>query len=300
MQLAVLRYFLEVTEQGSVRSAADKLNITASAISRHIAVLENMIGSPLFERKPRGMVLTDEGEILAKYARRMVGNMDLVKSAVEEIKGLRRGIIRISAIEATASSILYPAIREFMSTHTDITCEVEIVSRDNIDVAHTLFRGEADIGILYKFNQNVDMDYLAEFSTPIMLIVASNHPLARREMVTVHDLERLPVCGLAPTTYTRRIIDQALQPLGIKLDYILTVNSVEMAKEFARTGVGATILTEISVRRECMNGSLVAIPVDEWSLLHLRSAICSFRGAELTKAARAFVDVLAGYCKRPN
>ena len=300
MQLTVLRYFLEVAEHGSVRSAADSMNITASAISRHIAILEKSVGSPLFERRPRGMVLTEEGKILSKYARRMIGNMDLVKSAVDEIKGLRRGVVRVAAIEAAASSIVYPAIREFVATYTDINFEVEIISRDNVDVLHSLFRGEADIGVFFKLNQNADVRYLAEFETPIMLVVSPNHPLAKRAIVSVEDLRGLPVGGLSSCTYTRRITDQALNPFGIKLDYTLTVNSIQLAKEFARTGAGVTILPEIAVRRECAHGSLIAIPVNEWSMLHMRSAICCFRDAVLSKAAHAFVGTLNTYCGRPN
>lgn len=300
MQIAVLRYFLEVAERGSVRSAADSMHITASAISRHIAILEKSVGSSLFERRPRGMVLTEEGKILFKYAQRMVGNMDLVKSAVEEIKGLRRGVVRIAAIEAAASSIVYPAIREFIVEHSDISFEVEIIARDNVDVLHSLFRSEADIGVVFKLNQNADVRYLAEFETPIMLVVAPGHPLADRKVISVNDLKGLSIAGLAPTAYTRRMIDQALHPFGIRLEYTLTVNSIEMTKEFARTGTGVTILPEIAVRRECINGSLVAIPVNEWSLLHMRSAICSFRNTDLSKAVRAFLPTLNSYCSRLN
>jgi DNA-binding transcriptional LysR family regulator len=300
MQITVLRYFLEVIEQGSVRGAAERMNITPSAISRHIGILERTVGAPLFERKPRGMALTVEGEILSKYAKRMVSNIDLVKSAVEEIKGLRRGVIRIFAIEAVASNILYPAIREFLSLHPGISFEVEVIARDNSDVLHALLRDEADIGIMYKLNLNPDIDYLCEFETPFSVIAAPDHPLALLSSLSVRDLDGHVLAGLSPSSATRRVTEEAMRSAGVKVDYTMTVNSFEMAKEFARTGVGVSVLPEIAVRREQEAGTLVAIPVTEWSLRHIRCAICTHSGNVQTKAAKAFLDTLRMHTGKPH
>lgn len=300
MQITVLRYFLEVIEQGSVRGAAERMNITPSAISRHIGILERTVGASLFERRPRGMTLTAEGEILSKYARRMVSNIDLVKSAVEEIKGLRRGVIRIFAIEAVASNVLYPAIRDFLSTHSGISFEVEVIARDNNDVLHALLRDETDIGIMYKLNLNPDIDYLKEFETPFAVVAAPSHPLASKESVSVRDLEGHVMAGLSPSSATRRITEEAMRSAGVKVDYTMTVNSFEMAKEFARTGVGLSVLPEIAVRREREAGTLKVIPLTEWSLRHIRCAICTHSGSIQTKAAKAFLETLPLHTSKPH
>jgi DNA-binding transcriptional LysR family regulator len=292
MQITVLRYFLEVIEQGSIRSAAVRMNITPSAISRHIRILERMVGASLFERMPRGMALTVEGEIFAKYAKRMVSNVDLIKSAIEEIKGLRRGVIRIFAIEAVASSVLYPAIRNFMQSHEGITFEVEIIARNNNDVLHALLREEADIGIMYKLNINPEIEYVREFETPFSVIVAPDHPLASQTSLSVRDLAGLMLAGLSPSSATRRISEEAMRAAGVQCDYGLVVNSFEMAKEFARTGSGVAILPEIAVRREQEQGTLVAIPLSEWSLRHIRCAVCTNAGSIQTRAVEAFLTAL--------
>lgn len=292
MQLVVLQYFLEVAQRGSVRKAADRVNITPSAVSRHIAILERMVGAPLFERRPRGMVLTPEGEILHKYAQRTVTNFDLVKLAVDEIRGLRRGVIKIYAIEAIATDLLFPAIRDFLSEHSGVSFQVEIVARDNNDVAHALFRDDADIGIMYKLNLNSDIDYVAEFETPFAVIASPNHPLAAYEELSIRDLAGTSVAALNPSAATRRITEEALRSVGLQLDYALAVNSFEMAKEFARTGVGVTVLPSIATRLECKAGTLVAIPLKEWTLRRTRAAICVHRERPLSKIAGKFVEVL--------
>lgn len=297
MRLEVLRYFLEVAQQGSIRKAAERVNITPSAVSRHIAILEHTVGAPLFERRSRGMTLTAEGEILQKYALRTVGNVDLVKSAVAEIRGLRGGVVRIFAIEIVASSILFPAIREFLSEHSGVSFEVEVITRDNSDVVHGLFRDEADIGIMYKLTPNADLEYIAEFETPFAVIASPNHPLATKKQISVCELASTPVAALSANRATRRITEKALDAAGIKLDYTLAVNSIEMAKEFACTGTGVTILPAIAARSECTEGTLVAIPLSEWTLQRVRVALCTHKGSTLSKTAKAVVELLKQRCR---
>jgi DNA-binding transcriptional LysR family regulator len=296
MQLNVLRYFLEVTEHGSVRKAAEQIHITPSAVSRHIAILEGMVGAPLFERRPRGMVLTPEGEILCKYAKRMMGNLDFVKAAIEEIQGMRQGTVRIFAIEAVASSILYPAIQDFMAKHSGVSFQVEVVGRDNSDVAHALLRDEADIGMMYKLNLNADINYVDEFDTPFAVIAAPSHPLASRTEVSVRDLAGIAISGLQSSAASRRIIEDASRSSGAQIDYTLTVNSMEMAKEFARTGAGIAILPAVFAQIECAAGTLVAVPFTEWCLQRVRTTVCIHRGRQPSAAAQAFLETLKIRC----
>jgi DNA-binding transcriptional LysR family regulator len=300
MQIAFLRSFLGVARLGSVRKGAEDVNITPSAVSRHIAVLERVVGAPLFERRPRGMVLTPEGEILRKYAMRMVSSFDVVKSAVEEIRGLRLGVVRIHSIEAVTSSVLNPAIQEYVAAHAGISFQVEVVIRDNNDVIHALLRDETDIGIMYKLNINSDIEYLAEFPTPFAVIMSPSHRLASRETLSVKDLVGNAVAALHPSTATRRLMEEAQRAAGVQLDYTLVVNSFEMAKEFARTSVGVTILPAISARLETRAGSLVAVPLTEWTLSRVRSTICAHKNRPLPKAARDFIELLKERLKRAS
>jgi DNA-binding transcriptional LysR family regulator len=296
MRLEVLRYFLEVARQGSIRKAAERVNITPSAVSRHIAILEHMVGAPLFERRARGMKLTVEGQILQKYALRTVSNVDLVKSAVAEIRGLRGGVVRVFAIEIVASSILFPTIREFLAAHSGVTFQVEVITRDNTDVVHGLFRDEADIGVMYKLNPVADLDYKGEFETPFAVIASPKHPLAARTSISVADLAGTAVATLSRSNATRKITEKALESVGQSLDYTLAVNSIEMAKEFAQTGMGVTVLPAIAAKIECATGALVAIPLSDWTLRRVRVALCTRSGHPMSKSVEAFLDLLKRRC----
>src|SRR6202142_1361403 len=89
--LRLLSNVVEVARTGSIRKAAERLNLTPSAMNRRIQDLEAEVGTPLFERRPRGVRLTTAGEMFVRYARSQIAEPGRMKSQVEDLRGLRRG-----------------------------------------------------------------------------------------------------------------------------------------------------------------------------------------------------------------
>lgn len=113
LQDASLRYFLEVVRSGSLTEAAQRLNVTVSAVSRQVASLETLLGVSLFDRRPRGMVASAAGEVLAPYALRGALEADRVVSEIAALHGLRRGRVRIASSAGFAIDFLPRCITEF-------------------------------------------------------------------------------------------------------------------------------------------------------------------------------------------
>ena len=108
-----LRYFLEVARTGSLAASSENLHVAVSAISRQIAKLEDEVGTPLFERMPRGMVFTDSGQLLAEHARRALLDADAVLSEISEAHALGRGIVRSGAPRASRATFCPACSRAF-------------------------------------------------------------------------------------------------------------------------------------------------------------------------------------------
>ena len=104
--LRFLRYVDEVARAGSIRKAAEQLHVTASAVNRRVMDLEDELGAPLFERRPRGVRLTAAGELFVRYIREQSGDVERMKSQIEDLKGLRRGTVRIACSQALALDFL--------------------------------------------------------------------------------------------------------------------------------------------------------------------------------------------------
>ena len=111
--LRFLRYVDEIARAGSIRKAAEQLHVTASAVNRRVMDLEAELGAPLFERRPRGVRLTAAGELFVRYIREQSGDVERMKSQIEELKGLRRGTVRIACSQALALDFLPREIAAF-------------------------------------------------------------------------------------------------------------------------------------------------------------------------------------------
>src|SRR5499427_8222869 len=98
--LRLLQYVDEVARAGSIRKAAERLNVTASAVNRRIMDLEEELDAELFERRPRGVRLTAAGEVFVHYLRGQDADVERMKSQIEELRGLRRGTVRIACSQA--------------------------------------------------------------------------------------------------------------------------------------------------------------------------------------------------------
>lgn len=118
--LRIMRYVDEVARTGSIRKAADHLNVMASAVNRRIMDLEEELGAPLFERRPRGVRLIAAGEVFVHYLREQDSGVERMRSQIEDLKGLRRGTVCIACSQALAMS---HAQTSFSANCAPATCQ---------------------------------------------------------------------------------------------------------------------------------------------------------------------------------
>src|SRR5882724_3303905 len=133
--LRILDYVDEVARARSIRKAAEHLNVTASAVNRRIADLEIELGAPLFERLPRGVRLTAAGEVFVNYLRKQGGEVERMKSHIEDLKGLRRGTVRIACSQALAFDFLPRAIAAYRARYPLVDFEVRVLDHERATLA---------------------------------------------------------------------------------------------------------------------------------------------------------------------
>ena len=183
LQDTALRYFFEVARCGSLAEASARLHVAASAISRQITALEEALGTPLFERHSRGMVLNAAGEILAVHARRTALDAERALGEIRSLQGLRAGRVRVAATEAFANDFLPRAVAEFRRRHEGIVFELNTLG--HAEVSESLRRGDADIGL--KFSRAPEKEIKVEYRqpAPVLALMPPGHPLARARKLTL-------------------------------------------------------------------------------------------------------------------
>lgn len=287
MSLTQLRYFHEVARTGSIRVASERLHVTASSISRQIKNLEFETGMPLFYRTRSGMSLTSAGELYLDYARSVLFDLEHLHSQIDDLKGLRRGRVRIGTIEGVVSDTLIPAITAFRGRYPGVAFQVRTMATDLVPDA--LLSGDVDIGIAYNADPHLDVRFAFRISDPLQAIVHQNHPIGRLDQVSLAESLDYPVAVPEESFGIRRLIDRSCRAERLRLKPALVTNSIEALRAFARTNAGVTMLPVLSTRADLERGTVVAVPFREAALRRSSVDICVAAGRKPTVTADAFL-----------
>jgi DNA-binding transcriptional LysR family regulator len=283
-----LRAVTLIARLGSIRKAAEQLHIVPSALTRQLQDLEEEIGAPLFERKARGMRLTAAGELFVRYSRSAVHDLDLVRSQIEDLKGLRGGTVGMSAIEAVATTVLPQAIADFRKRNPRVRFEVHVMGADQ--VVRSVEADEADIGITFNPAPSRGFRVLAEFAQELYAIMSDGHPLARRQSIRLRDCQGYPLLLGDATLGGRLLLDQFLMRSSLHLEPVLVSNSVEMLKSVARSS--EAICFQIGVGAPSRGAGLKAIALGDAGLRSGKLIVGARRGRVLPVAAAVFTEQL--------
>lgn len=290
MQFSTLRYFLETARLGSIRRAAERLYVAPSAISRQIALLEQRFGMALFDRRASGVRLTLAGELFARQAHATVRDFERLRSEIDDLQKLSRGVVRIFSVEATVASVVYRAVAEFAREHPGITYEVQITG--GIRAIAALAGEECDIAISFEPAPHRDVEQVQALRDPIVAIMHPEHPLASRRKLTLQELTRHPVVLLDDSHATRTLMDRALSLQGLTLQTMLTVNQIGLAVALARSRQAMTFAPSHIVRADVKAGALKTALIDYPTLQATRFVLCRHKTRPPTLPAQAFLVAL--------
>lgn len=259
IESTALRYFREVTLRGSIKRAAESLNIAPSAISRQMQGLEDELATKLFERGARGMKLTGAGQLLYRYAIESEDRLDRIRAQVEEFDSLQRGHVRIATVEGLLASFLSDFVVDLSKDYPGIS--ITVTTAGTSGVAEMVGRHEADLGLVFGRAPRRDLIELARMRQSLCLMVAPHHPMAGRDYCAVKDLAGLRVILPDPSFGIRQEIDRACAKANVQLDLYSETNSIAFLRTIAmKTEIG-TFLPRDSAMPELIAGTLVAVPL---------------------------------------
>jgi DNA-binding transcriptional LysR family regulator len=226
--LRILDYVDAVARAHSIRKAAEQLNVTASAVNRRIADLEDELGAPLFERQPRGVRLTAAGEVFVTYLRKQGGEAERMKSQIEDLKGLRRGTVRLACSQALALDFLPRAIADFRKTHPKVDFDVKVVDHEYAMVALAAF--EVDLVLVFRPPFLANFHPLMTLEQRLVAIMAKSHPLAKMRKLRLRDCAAFPVALPERSIGGRQLLEEVVARTGLNFNVAVESNSFEMLR----------------------------------------------------------------------
>ena len=286
-RLKQLRAFCHAARAGSITLAAESLFLSQPSVSLQIQALEREMGITLFERRGPQIKMTPEGELLYQLADPLVEGMDKLHETFAAQTGrLESGEINLAAGESTILYILPEFMKRYAETYPHIRLKLHnVTGRDGMSM---LRADEADFAVGSMIDVPDDVIYRPIFSYGPKLIVPSDHPLARKNKVTLEDVS--PHGLILPPHHlsTWRMVDLVFRQAGLGYRVALEAGGWEVIKKYVELGLGISIVTDV-----CLTGDepLKAIPLDDY--FPARSyGIVIRKGKYLSPQAKRFIEIM--------
>jgi DNA-binding transcriptional LysR family regulator len=289
--LRILRYVDEVARTGSIRKAADHLNVTASAVNRRIMDLEEELGAKLFERRPRGVRLTAAGEVFVHYLREQDGGVERMKSQIEELRGLRRGTVRIACSQALALDFLPREIANFRTRHPLVSFAVKVL--DHEQAIGALAAYEVDLVLVFRPPFLANFQPLMSLEQRLVAVMSADHPLAGRPTVRLRDCADYPVALPERSLGGRQLLEEVSARSGLAFKLAAESNSFELLRGLVTHAKLISFQIRIGTLPDSNRLGLVARDIDDRDVPRANLVLGQLRARNLPIPAAVFAEQLA-------
>ncbi|MEC5323498.1 MULTISPECIES: LysR family transcriptional regulator [Aurantimonas] len=241
-----LRIFHAAAEAGSFTHAADALNLSQSAISRQVAALEQEIGAPLFHRHARGLVLSEQGELLFQTANEVLKRLEQVRMQLTETREKPTGKLRVTTTVGLGSGWLTERSKEFLELYPEL--ELQLVF-DNEEIDLTMRK--ADAAIRLRQPQQPDLIQRRLFTVHLHVYAAPSYLARFGPLETIEDLDkhRIITFGEPAPNYLRNLntLETVGLPEGKVRHPILQINNLIAIRSAIESGIGVALLPDYMI-----------------------------------------------------
>lgn len=282
-------YVDAVARAGSMRSAAETLSITPSALNRRILALEEELGVQIFERLPRGVRLSTAGEILIQHIRMQSSDMERVRSQIADLRGERRGHVSIACSQALLPYFLPAQIAAYRAEHPGVTFGVSL--RDRAAAESALTDHSADLALVFEPVRLTEFRTLLTVRQRIHGVMATDHPLASKDPLRLRDCVDYPVALPTASYGVRHLLETALINSSLSLNSVVESDSFEFLRNYAANESIVSFQIPIGLNQENARADgFVMRPLDERDAPAGTLYVGQLKSRTLPVAAARFAD----------
>ncbi|MDR4471819.1 MAG: LysR substrate-binding domain-containing protein [Nitrospira sp.] len=290
MELRQIHYFMAVAAHQNFTRAAEQVHVSQPSLSIQIGALERELGTRLFDRLGRKVVLTQAGELFRVHAERAIRELDQAAQVVHELLGAKRGRLVVGTLSTVNSYLIAPLVSRFKQRFPDIHLQVH--AQPSSDIVSGLLANRLDIGICLLPLTHPHMTTIPLFEERLALIAPASMSIGTVR-TRMQDLARLPLV-LMPVDYClRKMVEVECAKAGVHPQVVLEMSSPEGILQAVAEGTGATILPELYVRSRLPATRLQVIDLYDPTPRHMVGL------AYLTKRYRGVAaEEFAALCQR--
>jgi DNA-binding transcriptional LysR family regulator len=285
------RYFVAISEDLSIRKAAERVHISPSALSRQVMLLEAEYGQALLIRKANGVELTAAGDILLRHIHSLLRQEHALKGDLADLGNLQFGHIRVACGNGFATSLANLVLPEFYDIHPGVTYTVAVYPGD--EVIRSIAEDLADIGLTFNPPAHPAIEVISSFKAPLLAVTSPQRTYKKaRGGVSIEELSKTPLALPRFNHGIRRLVHQVEMAEGVRLRPAMESNSYEVLKSFIMNRNGVSLFPYFSVAQELKEGKLRARPLENAMFQSTSGAIIIRRGRHSSLAATEFLKHL--------
>src|SRR4051812_22846074 len=248
MDLRQLEILQAIAETGSFTACGRKLNVSQSAISRQILLLEEELGEPLFLRVGRQVRMTPAAESLVQLGQRVFQDVRDTVGAITDRTRTLRGTLRLAGGMTVCLYVFPPLLKHLRRVHPAL--EVRVTVATAARSVEEIRGGRVDAGLLTLPVEESDLVTVPVLREELLVVTMPTHRLARQKRIGPQDLAEEPFILFEAGSATRRVIDSFFLTEKIEPTIVMDTENVEIIKAMVKTGLGISIVPYQAIARE--------------------------------------------------
>lgn len=283
-----LLVFHEVAKRKSFSKAAEGLFISQPAVTKHIRSLESKVGIGLIQRGRGGFALTEAGKVLFKHTQKISSHLMEIENVLGNFQKDHYGLLKIGTTESYSKCLMPRLLSGFQASFPFIKIALDVGNSEEIEKNLITYRNDlALIGITKVSSKFESIPFLKE---DLVLIVSPTHSLAKRQAVSLREIERYPLIISARGSTTRKILLQAFKELNIYPSLLIEAGSSEFIKQWVSEGKGVSVIVKRIVEEEGKKEVIKIVPLMEKIVLEV--AFLYLKEERSNPAIKTFVNYI--------
>ena len=284
-----LRIFYHVAKNLNFTAAANELFITQPAVTFQVKSFEEYCNLKLFKKKGRRVHLTDEGKALYEFAEKIFRFEKEIENAIDEMRELKRGVLRLGTTKAYARYFMPLMITTFHKNFPNI--KIQLNEGSSAEMIYSLADFKIEVAVIAKAVEHPEVNFIPFSKEEMALILAPDHPLAQKKAISFKELEQEPFIMKENGSGTRKLVEEIFAKENCLPNILMETSNTEFIKQLVQRGEGVSFLVREAVASELEDKSLIEMPL-KGRKFFLEVSIAYLKGQVLSPPAKAFVDTL--------
>jgi DNA-binding transcriptional LysR family regulator len=284
-----LRVFYQAAKNLNYTAAANELFISQPAVTFQVKSFEEYCNLKLFKKRGRQVYLTDEGRTLYEYAEKIFKYEKEIENVIDEMRELKRGVLRLGTTKAYARYFMPLVITTFHKNYPNI--KIQLNEGSSAEMIYSLVDFKIEVAVIAKAIDHAEVNFFPFSKEEMVLIVAPDHHLVKKKAIAFKELAKEPFIMKETGSGTRKLVDELFLRAKSTPDILMETSNTEFIKQLVQRGEGVSFLVRESVAAELRDNHLVEVPL-KGNKIFLDVSIAYLKGQVLSPPATAFVNTL--------